>query len=76
MAKLPDDRICHCYSDDGITINVDFSPLVRCCDCFYSQHCRTQWHKNILMCFLWHKDGIAVFNDGFCNYGKKKEESE
>ena len=71
MAKLPDDSIYHYHSDDGITINVDFTPLVRCYDCFHSQH----WYKNISMCFLWDKNGIEVFNDGFCNYGEKRKES-
>ena len=34
----------------------------------------SEWLKNISMCFLWDKDGIEVFNDGFCNYGEKRVE--
>ena len=33
------------------------------------------WYGDKSRCFLWHEDGIDVFNDGFCNYGEKREES-
>lgn len=43
--------------------------LVRCKDCKYSEH----WYKDKCRCFLWHESGIDVFNDVFCNYGKRKQ---
>lgn len=48
---------------------VDAVPVVRCKDCKYSEH----WYKDKRRCFLWVKDGIDVFNDGFCNYGERKD---
>ena len=38
MAKLPQDTIFHCHSDDGITIMIDEIPLVRCKDCKHWFH--------------------------------------
>lgn len=49
----------------------DVRPVVFCRDCKHS----TPWYSNKSRCFLWHEDGIDVFNDGFCNYGEKREES-
>lgn len=49
----------------------DVRPVVFCRDCKHS----TLWYSNKSRCFLWHEDGIDVFNDGFCNYGEKREES-
>ena len=43
--------------------------LVRCKDCEHSE----PWYGDKSRCFLWHETGIDVFNDGFCNYGKRKE---
>lgn len=45
--------------------------IVRCLNCKHS----TPYYSDKSMCFLWHEDGIDVFNDGFCNYGEKREES-
>lgn len=50
----------------------DVRPVVLCRDCVYSD----KWYANRLICHLWNEqDGNAVFEDGFCNYGFKKEES-
>ena len=43
--------------------------LIRCKDCKYSKW----WYGNKYLCFLWQEDGINVFSDGFCNYGRRKE---
>ena len=42
--------------------------LVRCKDCKHSE----EWYGDKRRCFLWHESGIDVFEDGFCNYGKRK----
>ena len=43
--------------------------LIRCKDCENSKH----WYGDRRRCFLWHESGIDVFDDGFCNYGKRKK---
>lgn len=45
--------------------------IVRCKACKHS----TTWCSDKSTCFLWDEDGIDVFNDGFCNFGKKREGS-
>ena len=42
--------------------------IVRCKDCKHSE----EWYGDKRRCFLWHESGIDVFEDGFCNYGKRK----
>ena len=50
----------------------DVRPVVFCKDCEHSD----KWYADRLLCYLWNEqDGNAVFEDGFCNYGSKKEES-
>lgn len=51
--------------------SADVRPVVYCRDCKHS----SPWYSDKSRCFLWHEYGIDVFNDGFCNYGKKREES-
>ena len=43
--------------------------IIHCKDCKYCEH----WYWDKGRCFLWVKDGIDVFEDGFCNYGTRKE---
>lgn len=43
--------------------------IIRCKECKHSDH----WYKDKRRCFLWHESGIDVFEDGFCNYAKRKE---
>jgi len=43
--------------------------IIRRKDCKHSE----PWYGDKSRCFLWHETGIDVFNDGFCNYGKRKE---
>lgn len=49
--------------------SVDAVEVVRCKDCKHS----TEWYGDRRRCFLWCEDGISVFEDGFCNYGDRKD---
>ena len=42
--------------------------IIRCKDCKYCEH----WYADKGRCFLWHEDGIGVFEDGFCNYAERR----
>ena len=44
------------------------SEIIRCKDCKYCEH----WYADKGRCFLWHEDGIDVFEDGFCNYAERR----
>lgn len=39
--------------------------------CKYCKHSR-EWYKDKRRCFLWHEEGIDVFDDGYCNYAKRR----
>ena len=43
--------------------------IIRCKDCKKSE----PWYGDKRRCFLWHEDGIDVFEDWFCNYGEPKD---
>jgi hypothetical protein len=43
--------------------------VIRCKDCKHSEH----WYRDKARCFLWHEQGIDVFEDGYCNYAERKE---
>ena len=49
----------------------DVVEVVRCKDCKYCEH----WYADKGRCFLWHESGIDVFEDGFCNYGERREDA-
>ena len=42
--------------------------IIRCKDCKHSEF----WYRDKRRCFLWHKEGIDVFEDGFCNYAERR----
>ena len=44
------------------------SEIIRCKECKHSKH----WYRDKLRCFLWHETGIDVFEDGYCNYAKRR----
>lgn len=46
--------------------------IIRCKDCKYSEH----WYKDKTRCFLWHETGIDVFEDGYCNYAKRRADAD
>lgn len=48
---------------------IDAVPAVRCADCKHS----VSWYRDRLLCYMWSETGIAVFEDGFCNYGERKQ---
>lgn len=50
--------------------STDVVEVVRCKNCKNSEH----WYRDRRRCFLWSESGIAVFEDGFCNYGERKDE--
>lgn len=49
---------------------VDAVEVVRCKDCKHSEH----WYRDKRRCFLWNEEGIDVFEDGYCSYGKRRED--
>lgn len=59
----------HTLYTDGTTNTVSMGELVRCKDCKNSEH----WYADRRRCFLWHENGVSVFDDGFCNYGERKD---
>ena len=44
--------------------------IIRCKYCTHSEH----WYRDKRRCFLWSEEGISVFNDGFCNYAKRRQD--
>lgn len=42
--------------------------IIYCKECKYCEH----WYADKGRCFLWHEDGIDVFEDGFCNYAERR----
>ena len=58
-----------------IVCKVDLLPsaqpeIIRCCDCKHSEH----WYRDKARCFLWHEEGIDVFEDGYCSYAERRED--
>lgn len=43
--------------------------LIRCKNCVHS----TEWYGQKRRCFLWHEDGIDVWEDGYCNYADRRQ---
>lgn len=43
--------------------------IVRCKYCKHS----SEWYGDKRRCFLWTENGIDVFEDGYCSYGRPKE---
>lgn len=48
---------------------IDSVPVVRCREC----QNYTPYYSDKGLCFLWAEDGIDVWNNGFCNYGRRKD---
>ena len=42
--------------------------LIRCGECKHSEH----WYRDKARCFLWHEEGIDVFEDGYCSYAERR----
>ena len=62
------DNGCYQLQDDFHAMLKEQEAVVRCKDCKHSE----EWYGDKRRCFLWHESGIDVFEDGFCNYGKRK----
>ena len=43
--------------------------IIRCGECKNAR----PWYGDKSICDLWSEKGIDVFNDGYCNYGKRKD---
>ena len=56
------------WKSECMNTKVDMVEVVRCKYCEHSG----KWYGDKRRCFLWHESGIDVFEDGFCNYGKRK----
>ena len=46
--------------------------IIRCKYCKHSEH----WYWDKRRCFLWHETGIDVFEDGYCNYAKRRADAD
>ena len=46
--------------------------IIRCKDCKHSEH----WYRDKSRCFLWHEEGIDIFEDGFCNYAERRTDEQ
>lgn len=51
---------------------VDAVEVMRCKDCKHSEY----WYRDKRRCFLWNEEGIDVFEDGYCSYGKRRIDDE
>lgn len=67
MAELPRDMIFHYYSEDGNTIKIDATELIRCRDCK---------HKNIENAVWTCPFGLPGGPDFFCLYGTREDGEE
>jgi len=58
--------------DDAVSAIENLPPvqseIIRCKDCKHSEF----WYRDKSRCFLWHEEGIDVFDDGFCNYAVRR----
>ena len=56
------------WKSECMNTKADMVEVVRCKYCEHSK----EWYGDKRRCFMWHESGIDVFEDGFCNYGKRK----
>lgn len=69
LTKEEYDKLMRDIKDAPIVLLPSEQPeIIRCKDCKYCEH----WYADKGRCFLWHEDGIDVFEDGFCNYAKRR----
>lgn len=85
MPKGNKTKILLIYSDGrvftGIKDDIDYfaeelpsaqPEIIQCKECKHSK----EWYKDKRRCFLWHEEGIDVFEDGYCNYAKRRMRGE
>ena len=70
MSEIREIIVTQNFNELGHLIGTKIVPLVRCKDCKHS----APWYRDKARCFLWHEEGIGVFEDGYCNYGERKEQ--
>ena len=47
-------------------VNCPLIDIATCGECKHSK----EWYGDRRLCYLWAEEGIPVFENGFCNYGK------
>lgn len=67
--NLPDDWVEQIVDRLRNDPESEWVEIVRCKDCKHSEF----WYRDKRRCFLWHEEGIDVFEDGFCNYAERKD---
>jgi hypothetical protein len=60
----------HTLSEKAEKVMDEQQKIVRCKYCKHSE----EWYGDKRRCFLWNENGIDVFEDGYCSYGKKENE--
>ena len=57
------------YIEEDGKIKITETPLIRCGECKHSK----EWYRDRRFCYLWAEAGVSVFEDGYCNYGERRE---
>ena len=70
--RLPNDEILHYKSDDGVSVIVQRTELVRCKDCKHHEELLNNNDGNVL-CWV-HGLDVIVDRNGYCNYGEREEQ--
>lgn len=52
--------------------DISKKPEIICKNCKYSE----KWYGDKLRCFLWDKEGIDVWDTGFCNYAERRTDEQ
>ena len=68
--KLPNDEILHYKSDDGVTVIVERTELVRCKDCKHYSHDVDANEGEWDCCRVY---GMFVDPNDFCSEGERKD---
>ena len=68
QVDLPDDWVEQIVNRLRNDPEAEWVEIVRCKDCKHSEF----WYRDKRRCFLWHEEGIDVFEDGFCNYAERR----
>lgn len=78
IAQMKASRSVECLVERILNLEAaDVVEVVRCKDCKYSEH----WYRDKRLCRLWYGEEnppapIDVFDDGFCNYGERREDDD
>ena len=72
QVDLPDDWVEQIVNRLRNDPEAEWVEIVRCKDCKHSEF----WYRDKRRCFLWHEEGIDVFEDGFCNYAERRTDEQ